>query len=110
MKNLVIYSLAFLLLGAGCLAAPMTLDGSAGKAILEDMISTTENLTAAENQTINQTDLENEIQGQENLDQAKGQAGGLWSWGGIPAGYSLNESSGELQPVPTGEADWLVDI
>ena len=60
MKNLVIYSLAFLLLGAGCLAAPMKLDGSAGKAILEDMISTTENLTAAENQTINQTDLENE--------------------------------------------------
>ena len=109
MKNLVIYSLAFLLLGAGCLAAPMKLDGSAGKAILDGMTSRTENQTAA-NQSINQTDLENETQGHENLDQAKGQAGGLWSWGGIPAGYSLNESSGELQPVPTGEADWLVDI
>ena len=109
MKKLVICSLAFLLLGTGCLAVPMKLDGSAGQAILEDMISTTENLTAAANQTINQTDLENETQGQENLDQAKDQAGGLWSWGGIPASYSLNESSGELQPVPTSKADWLVD-
>ena len=48
--------MAFLLLGAGCLAAPMKLDGSAGKAILDGMTSRTENQTAA-NQTINQTPI-----------------------------------------------------
>jgi len=110
MKNLVIYSLAFLLLGAGCLAAPMKLDGSAGKAILEDMNSKTENQKDAANQTINQTDLKNETQNHENVDQAKGQTGGLWSWGGIPAGYTLNQSSGKLEPVPTGQADWLANV
>ncbi len=104
MKNLLIYSLAFLLLAAVCLAAPTKLDGSAGKAILEDMNSRTENQTAA-NQTINQSDSENE-----SLDQAKGQDGGLWSWGGVPSGYRLNESSGKLEAVPTGETDWLPNV
>ena len=104
MKNLLICSLTFLLLVAGCLAAPMKLDGSAGKAILEDMTSRTGNQTAT-NQTINQTDSENE-----SLHQAKGQNGGLWSWGGVPSGYALNRSSGKLEAVPTGEADWLANI
>ena len=102
MKGLVICSLALLLLAAVCLAqSPMRLDGSAGKAILDGMYGKTENQMAA-NQTINQTNSENE-----SLDQAKGQNGGLWSWGGVPAGYTLNQSSGELEPVSAGEADWL---
>lgn len=101
MKNLLICSLVFLLFAAGCLAAPMKLDGSAGKAILEDMTSRTENQTVA-NQTINQSDKENE-----SLHQAKGQEGGLWSWGGVPSGFVLNQSTGKLDAVPTGEADWL---
>ena len=70
MKKLVIYLLAFLLLGAGCLAAPMKLDGSAGKAILDGMNSRTENQTVA-NLTIDQTSSENE-----SLDQVRGQNGG----------------------------------
>ena len=104
MKKLVIYLLAFLLLGAGCLAAPMKLDGSAGKAILDGMNSRTENQTVA-NLTIDQTSSENE-----SLDQVRGQNGGLWSWGGVPSGYAFNKSTGELEPVPAGGADWLTAL
>jgi hypothetical protein len=99
---IVSYMAVILLLAAGTLAEPsMKLDGSAGKAILDSMTSKIENQTKI-SQSINQTDSENG-----SLGQAKVQDGGLWSWGGIPDGYTLNESSGELVPVPTGEADWL---
>jgi hypothetical protein len=93
MKNFVTYSAVLFLLAVNCLAvSPLPLEGAAGKAILDSMADRLTNQTGAANQTQNQTE-----------DQS---GGDLWSWGSLPAGYTLDES-GKLTRIPTGEVEWL---
>lgn len=93
-------SAAILLLAAGALADPsMKLDGIAGKLILAQLADPGQNQSNQINQT-NETENQSKNQTLE----------GLWSWGGVPAGYTLNQSSGKLEPVPTGEVDWLLNV
>lgn len=98
--NVVCCFAAILLLAAGTLAEPsMKLDGSAGKLILAKLTDQGQNQS-------NQIDQTNE---RENQSKNQTQEG-LWSWGSVPAGYTLNQSTGKLEAVPTGETDWLLDI
>lgn len=98
--SIVCYLAAVLLLAAGTLAEPsMKLDGSAGKLILAQLTDQGQNQSDQIDQT-NETENQSKNQTQE----------GLWSWGGVPTGYTLNQSSGKLEPVPTGEADWLANV
>jgi hypothetical protein len=99
MKNFVIYSAVLLLLAVNCLAvSPLPLEGAAGKAILDNTTDRMLNQTDA----VNQTGTANQTQ-----NQSENQTGGdLWSWGSLPAGYTLDES-GKLTRIPTGEVEWL---
>lgn len=98
--NVICCFAAILLLAAGTLAEPsMKLDGSAGKLILAQLADQGQNQSEMSNQT-NETENQSKNQTLE----------GLWSWGGVPSGYTLNQSSGKLEPVPTGETDWLANI
>lgn len=78
MKNIVIFGLIFLLLALDCVAAPMQLSGDAGRSILGNI----------DNNTTNQTDANNNS------------ANDLWSWGKVPVGHSINDSSGGLKVDP----------
>ncbi len=93
MKNFVIYSAVLLLLAVNCLAvSPLPLEGAAGKAILDNVTD----------RMLNQTDVVNQTQ-----NQTENQTGGdLWSWGSLPAGYTLDEF-GKLTRIPIGEVEWL---
>ena len=92
--SIVCYLSAILLLAAGTLAEPsMKLDGSTGKLILAQLTDQGQNQSNQANETENQS---------KNQTQE-----GLWSWGGVPSGFVLNQSTGKLEAVPTGEADWL---
>jgi len=98
--NVVCCFAAILLLAASTLAEPsMKLDGSAGKLILAQLTDKGQNQSEMSNQT-NETENHSKNQTQE----------GLWSWGGVPAGFTLNQSTGKLEPVPIGQADWLANI
>ncbi len=98
--NVICCFAAILLLAAGTLAEPsMKLDGSAGKLILAQLADQGQNQSEMSNQT-NETENQSKNQTLE----------GLWSWGGVPSGFTLNQSSGKLEAVPTGEADWLANI
>jgi len=77
MKNAMIFGLIFSLLALNCYAAPLQLSGDAGRAILGS-INNTSNLT---NSTTNDT------------------ANGLWNWGDLPVGHSIN-ASGKLVADP----------
>ncbi len=100
-----IYSAVILLVAVNCLAEqPVKLEGSAGKAILDSMTSKIPNPTVA-NQTLNQTGASNVTQ-----NQTENQTGGdLWSWGSLPAGFTL-DSSGKLVRIPTGDVEWLPGV
>ena len=98
--NVICCFAAILLLAAGTLAEPsMKLDGNAGKLILAQLTDQGQDQSEMSNQT-NETENQSKNQTLE----------GLWSWGGVPSGYALNRSSGKLEAVPTGEADWLANI
>ena len=98
--NVICCFAAILLLAAGTLADPsMKLDGSSGKLILAQLADQGQNQSDQNNQT-------NETQNQSKNQTLEG----LWSWGGVPSGYTLNQSSGKLEAVPTGEADWLANV
>lgn len=98
--NVVCCFAAILLLAASTLAEPsMKLDGSAGKLILAQLADQGQNQSEMSNQT-NETENQSKNQTQE----------GLWSWGGVPSGFTLNQSTGKLEAVPTGKADWLANI
>jgi len=84
LKNSIIFGLIFLLLALNCFAAPLQLSGDTGRSILGTIA----------NNTTHQTNYSNEA------------AGGLWSWGMVPVGHSIN-ASGELVTNPTGD-DGLV--
>lgn len=86
MKNTVIFGLIFLLLALDCTAAPMQLSGDAGRSILGTI----------DNNTTNQTDAYNNS------------ANDLWSWGKVPVGHSINDSSGGLKVDPLVD-DGLVE-
>lgn len=78
MKNAMIFGLIFLLLALNCVAAPMQLSGDTGRSILGTI----------DNNTTNQTDANNDS------------ANYLWSWGKVPVGHSINDSSGGLKVNP----------
>jgi hypothetical protein len=103
MKNFVIYSAVLLLLAVNCLAvSPLPLEGAVGRAILDNMTDRMLNQSDVVNQTENQTGKGNLTQ-----NQTENQTGGdLWSWGSLPAGYTLDET-GKLTRIPTGEVEWL---
>ncbi|NMC10999.1 MAG: hypothetical protein GYA39_08520 [Methanothrix sp.] len=76
MKNTMIFGLIFSLLALNCYAAPLQLSGDVGRAILD-----------AFNSTSNQTNSTNDT------------ANGLWNWGNLPVGHSIN-ASGKLVADP----------
>lgn len=76
MNNAMIFGLIFSLLALNCYAAPLQLSGDAGRAIL-GAINNTTNLTNSTNDTAN----------------------GLWNWGNLPVGHSIN-ASGKLVADP----------
>ncbi len=78
MKNLAICGLVLLLLALSCEAAePIQLSGASGQSILMQIAG------ADAYQTTNAT---------------ANTSGGLWNWGEIPRGYTLN-ATGQLTPV-----------
>ena len=82
LKN--IFGLIFLLLALNCFAAPLQLSGDTGRSILQTIANNNTQLTNSTNET----------------------QGGLWSWGNVPVGHSIN-ASGELVTNPTAD-DGLV--
>ena len=95
--NVVCCFAAILLLAASTQADPsMKLDGSAGKLILAQLTDQGQNQS-------NQIDRTNETENQSKNQTLEG----LWSWGGVPSGFTLNQSTGKLEALPTGETDWL---
>jgi hypothetical protein len=85
MKNSIMLSLIFLLLAYGSFAAPLSLSGGAGRAILS---------TIDMNNSTNVTNTINETQ--------------LWSWGKLPVGHFINASSGKLASNPINDGDLVV--
>ena len=83
MRNLVISSLILLALALNCEAtAPVQLSGSNGQAILSQIaVPVQTNNTLSESGQTNKTSINT----------------GLWNWGGVPFGFTLNKS-GILSP------------
>jgi len=78
MKSAMTFCLIFLLLALNCVAAPMQLSGDTGRSILGTIDNNTTNQTSANNDSAND----------------------LWSWGKVPVGHSINDSSGGLHTDP----------
>jgi fucose permease len=102
MKNIILFGLIFSLVALNCMAeSPMKLYGSSGKEILENVTGIT-----ILNQTANGT-IANSTWNQSANSTMKS-TGGLWSWGMVPEGYSLNKS-GKLDKIPSQE-EWHPSI
>jgi hypothetical protein len=102
MKNIILFGLIFSLLALNCMAeSPMKLYGSSGKEILENVTGIT---------ILNQTANGTIANGTWNLtaNSTIQSTGGLWSWGTVPEGYSLNKS-GKLDKIPSQE-EWHPSI
>ncbi len=87
------------------IATPMQLSGDAGKAILVNLVNnTTLNQTINANQSIDNTADQANTVGQVNNTSAAG----LWSWGTLPAGHTIDKS-GNLVMV-SGDQEWAPSI
>lgn len=87
MREATILGLIFLLLAQNCIsAAPLQLSGGMGRSILENVtdIETNNSINNTINDTANETS---------NLTTSDDKVkDGLWSWGKVPVGHSLNQS------------------
>jgi len=102
MKNIILFVLIFSLAALNCMAeSPMKLYGSSGKEVLENVTG-----VPILNQTANGT-IANST-GNQTANSTMQSTGGLWGWGSVPEGYSLNKS-GKLDKIPSQE-EWHPSI